>query len=287
MRRFIITGAPGAGKTAIVRQLELDGFSVVEEAATDVIAAAQARGSAEPWTDASFVDKITKLQRQRQIRASYQPDEIQFHDRSAVCTAALAVYLGYPVSSTLAQELERIETEAMYQKRVFFIRNLGFVRPTEARRISFEEALRFEQIHGRDLPALRLRTRISTIRGVARPGQHNQSSSCVTRRGQPNRHRRLSREIARVCRWRRSRANSAVLAKSQEQRLGMHLTLLISGGLRDGEIAARAAQRNLWLSAFSISYTGNAPRQGFVLGFGNTPAARIPGAVLPKKLLKS
>ena len=38
MRRFIITGAPGAGKTAIVRQLELDGFSVVEEAATDVIA---------------------------------------------------------------------------------------------------------------------------------------------------------------------------------------------------------------------------------------------------------
>jgi predicted ATPase len=26
-----------AGKTAIVRQLELDGFSVVEEAATDVI----------------------------------------------------------------------------------------------------------------------------------------------------------------------------------------------------------------------------------------------------------
>ena len=34
MRRFVITGAPGAGKTAIVRQLELDGFSVVEEAAT-------------------------------------------------------------------------------------------------------------------------------------------------------------------------------------------------------------------------------------------------------------
>jgi predicted ATPase len=27
MRKFIITGAPGAGKTAIIRQLELDGFS--------------------------------------------------------------------------------------------------------------------------------------------------------------------------------------------------------------------------------------------------------------------
>jgi predicted ATPase len=55
MRRFIITGAPGAGKTAIIRQLELDGFSVVEEAATDVIAAAQARGTAQPWTHPSFI----------------------------------------------------------------------------------------------------------------------------------------------------------------------------------------------------------------------------------------
>jgi hypothetical protein len=40
MRRYIITGTPGAGKTAIIRQLELDGFSVIEEAATAVIALA-------------------------------------------------------------------------------------------------------------------------------------------------------------------------------------------------------------------------------------------------------
>ena len=33
------------------------------------------------------------------------------------------------------------------KNRVFFIRNLGFVTPTEARRISFEETLRFERIH--------------------------------------------------------------------------------------------------------------------------------------------
>ena len=44
MRRFILTGAPGAGKTAIVRELEARGFPVVEEAATDVIAREQAAG---------------------------------------------------------------------------------------------------------------------------------------------------------------------------------------------------------------------------------------------------
>jgi predicted ATPase len=147
MRRFILTGAPGAGKTAIIRQLELDGFSVVEEAATDVIAAAQAQGTLQPWAHPSFIDVIANLQRDRQIRASYQPDEVQFHDRCAVCTAALAVYLGYPYTHFLTGELERVKKEAIYQQRVFFIRNLGFVTPTEARRISFEETMRFEKIH--------------------------------------------------------------------------------------------------------------------------------------------
>jgi len=147
IRRFIITGAPGAGKTAIIRLLELDGFSVVEEAATDIIAASHAQGTVQPWTDPSFIDAIAKLQRDRQIRASCQPDEIQFHDRSAVCTAALAIYLGHPYTPFLSSELERIKKESIYERRVFFIRNLGFITPTEARRISFEETIRFEKIH--------------------------------------------------------------------------------------------------------------------------------------------
>lgn len=147
MRRFIITGAPGSGKTAIVRQLELGGFSVVEEAATDVIAAAQARGAAEPWTTPSFIDEVAGLQKHRQIQASDQPGDVQFHDRCIVCTAALARYLGYPASAFLTSELQRIRKETIFEKRVFFVQNLGFVTPTAARRISFEETLRFEKIH--------------------------------------------------------------------------------------------------------------------------------------------
>jgi predicted ATPase len=147
MRRFIITGAPGAGKTAIIRQLELDGFSVVEEAATDVIAATQANGIAQPWMHPSFIDAVAGLQKDRQVRASYQPDGIQFHDRCVVCTAALTAYLGHPTSLFLDSELKRIREQAIYQNRVFFIRNLGFVTPTEARRISYVETVRFEKIH--------------------------------------------------------------------------------------------------------------------------------------------
>ena len=77
MKRFILTGAPGSGKTAIIRQLEIEGFGVVEEAATDVIALEQARGIDEPWMQPSFIDAIVHLQQQRLKRATNgPPDEI-------------------------------------------------------------------------------------------------------------------------------------------------------------------------------------------------------------------
>jgi GntR family transcriptional regulator/MocR family aminotransferase len=60
---------------------------------------------------------------------------------------------------------------------------------------------------------------------------------------------------------------------------GLHLTVSIGERLRDTEIAAKAVQRKLWLSALSPSYVGSSPRQGFVLGFGNASAAEIPAAV--------
>lgn len=119
----------------------------MEEAATDLIAAAHAKGIEEPWRNPQFIDDTVELQRSRQLRASHLPDEVQFHDRSVVCTAALAKYLEYPISQKLAAELHRIESEQVYERQVFFVRNPGFITPTAARRISYEESLRFEQIH--------------------------------------------------------------------------------------------------------------------------------------------
>ncbi|MEV6150900.1 AAA family ATPase [Nonomuraea sp. NPDC052129] len=147
MKRYILTGTPGAGKTAILRRLECDGYTVVEEAATDVIALRQAQGEAEPWTKPSFMEAIVTLQRRRQEQAAALPGEVQIYDRSPVCTYALAVYLGHSVSPALTRELERIEAQRIYEKKVFFVQNLGFVTPTDARLITFEESLRFEQVH--------------------------------------------------------------------------------------------------------------------------------------------
>lgn len=147
MRRYILTGTPGVGKTAILRGLELDGYTVVEEAATDIIAIEHAQGIAESWARASFIDSIVSLQRERQLRAARFADEVQFFDRSPICTYALAKHLGYAISDVLSREIERIENEGTYQRKVFFIQSLGFITGTEARRITAEDALRFERIH--------------------------------------------------------------------------------------------------------------------------------------------
>ncbi|HEY4165894.1 MAG TPA: AAA family ATPase [Reyranella sp.] len=144
MKRFILTGTPGSGKTVILRQLEVAGYGVVEEAATDVIALQQAAGIAEPWTRPAFIDDVVALQARRRTRLV---DSVQFHDRSAFCTAALADYLGYPPSDILTRELEVLKREAFYEKRVFFVQSLGFVTPSAARRITLEEARRFEEMH--------------------------------------------------------------------------------------------------------------------------------------------
>ncbi len=146
MNHYILTGTPGSGKTSILRSLELAGYAVVEEAATDIIALRHAQGIAEPWTHATFIDDIANLQKHRQMRIA-DVSSVQFYDRSPLCTYALSVWLGFPISTTLAAEMERIESAQIYQKQVFFIENLGFCAPTAARKITFEDSLKFEKVH--------------------------------------------------------------------------------------------------------------------------------------------
>jgi len=60
---------------------------------------------------------------------------------------------------------------------------------------------------------------------------------------------------------------------------GMHMTVTLPDGLHDLEIATRAAQDRVWLWPLSPSYLGKKKQQGFVLGFGSSPAEQIPSAV--------
>ena len=147
MQRYILTGAPGAGKTVLLHRLEVAGFPVVEEAATDLIALVPAKGVERHWEQPSFIDDIVALQRARQLRANAWVDRIAFFDRSPICTWALAEYLDRTPSPALVAEVERIQAERVYAAEVLFCDFLGFITRTEARRISMADAQRFEAVH--------------------------------------------------------------------------------------------------------------------------------------------
>lgn len=149
-KRFIFTGAPGSGKTSVIQELEKLGHVVIHESATDFIAQEQTKGNMRPWEQANFVDKIILMQKTRQMNAHAA---LQFHDRSVFCSYALSQYLSYTKniefipSNIILNEIDRCLKSHIYQHKVFFFENLGFIARTSARTISYEHALIFEKIH--------------------------------------------------------------------------------------------------------------------------------------------
>jgi predicted ATPase len=73
MKRSMLTGTPGSGKTSILHALKSQGYGVVEEAATEVIAREQRRGNLEPHLRPDFIDAIVRLQKHRQLEAAMAP----------------------------------------------------------------------------------------------------------------------------------------------------------------------------------------------------------------------
>jgi GntR family transcriptional regulator/MocR family aminotransferase len=60
---------------------------------------------------------------------------------------------------------------------------------------------------------------------------------------------------------------------------GMCLTILLPDGLRDQDVAERAAGERLWVQPLSPAYLGESRRNGLVLGFASTRIEEMPRAV--------
>jgi predicted ATPase len=172
-RRYVLTGAPGSGKTTLLAALRERGYATVREAATDVIAGYQACGVAEPWERDGFLADVlaVQVQRQREVRG----DPV-FCDRAPLCTLALARFLGRPEPPGLAAAA----AAGGYARQVLFVRPLGFVTPSAARRISYPDSLAFEAVHEQvyaefgytvvDVPAGPVGQRVQVVEELAAGG---------------------------------------------------------------------------------------------------------------------
>jgi GntR family transcriptional regulator/MocR family aminotransferase len=123
---------------------------------------------------------------------------------------------------------------------------------------------------------------IRTAMDIFPPYLHQEALSDFMREGHFARHIRKMRLLY-------SERRTALVDSIREQlgpeleihgsQAGMHLTVTLPSGYSDREIAVRAAGKGLWLWPLSPSYLSQPARDGFILGFGNTPAEDMPRTV--------
>ena len=147
VKKYVLTGGPGSGKSSIVIALEMRGEYVIREAAEDYIRLRQAQGQPEPWTEENFQDKILELQILRESRIPKNIERI-FIDRGIIDGMAYFHKAGKRPSKKLLDEANKAYGRA-YDK-IFLIENLGSCESNHVRRENIEEALILERLQERN-----------------------------------------------------------------------------------------------------------------------------------------
>ena len=114
VRRYIITGPPGSGKTTLIEALANQGHQCMPEVSRQVICQAQQLGTnAMPWGD---IRLFSQQVYERTIAALAQHKGVVFCDRGLPDNIAYLQASGKPIP----QYLQRIDYQSLYQPIVFF-----------------------------------------------------------------------------------------------------------------------------------------------------------------------
>jgi predicted ATPase len=135
MKRYIITGGPGIGKTTVIEILASKGYRIVPEAARMVIEEEEIKGSdVLPWVN---LQKFQEVVAERQMYfEETNRDQITIHDRGIIDGFAYSS-LGGVKHPEIIEKLGR----GRYEK-VFILDPLPFYVDDPSRRETREEGLK-------------------------------------------------------------------------------------------------------------------------------------------------
>jgi predicted ATPase len=136
MKKIVLTGGPGSGKSSIILGLEERGEIVIREAAEDFIRLRQSQGLVEPWLEPGFQEGILKLQLQREAKIPRETKRV-FLDRG------IADGLAY--ASPESKTYQRILSAIPPYTQVFLVENLGSTATNLIRRENQNQAIEIER----------------------------------------------------------------------------------------------------------------------------------------------
>jgi len=139
-RWFCIIGGPGSGKTSVIKELESRGYSVVHEAATDIIKDQIEAGVLAPWAALDFQTQVTALFDARMEQAKIEGKPVVFFDRGPVDSLSYILLLGLRYQKPVIDSIRCALDSKLFQPTVFFLENLDFCEETAVRSESLEDS---------------------------------------------------------------------------------------------------------------------------------------------------
>ena len=142
MPRVVLTGGPGAGKTALLSELGTRGYATVDESARAIIAERVARGLSARPEPPIFAREILRLDVERYKRLAPGP-EWTFFDRGVLDALALL----QEVDPLPMEDLRRLLSAYPFHARVFILPPWESIYTNDAERDqTFAEAV---HVHGK------------------------------------------------------------------------------------------------------------------------------------------
>lgn len=137
---IVITGGPGAGKTALIRELEHRGYRCVDEAARELIAEQlDAEGTALPWKDKERYKQMMFDRSVEHYRHTEGGGGPVFFDRGIPDTLCYATLEGLQQTVEMKEYAEGLR----YNKTVFLLPPWEAIYENDReRRQSWDEAVR-------------------------------------------------------------------------------------------------------------------------------------------------